>query len=104
MYAKYMVRQKISSTGWAAITALLGLIIIGTVSFRALENWTWIQSFYFTIVTLTTVGYGDLHPTSDESRLFASFFILLGVGVAVSAIGIIGSGYIKRVVERRTKD
>ncbi len=62
----------------AAGSSLILLMTIGTVVYRFLEEWTWIQSFYFSVVTLSTVGYGDLHPTSDASRLFTAFYILGG--------------------------
>lgn len=88
----------------AAISALLLLIIIGTLAFHRLEHWTWIQSFYFTVSTLATVGYGDLHPTSDGTRLFAALFILVGVGVAVAALGILGSGYLNYRAQQIVKD
>lgn len=88
----------------AQVAAVFGSIILvlggGTIMFHALEDWTWIQSFYFTVATSTTVGYGDIHPTSDISRLATSFFILFGVGILVSAIGYIGSFFIKRSEER----
>jgi voltage-gated potassium channel len=87
-----------------AVSALLLLIIIGTVSYHWLENWTWIQSFYFTVSTLTTVGYGDIHPTADSTRLFTAFFILAGVGIAVAALSIIGSSYIDNRTRRILRD
>jgi voltage-gated potassium channel len=83
----------------AAISALLTILIVGTVVYRYLENWTWVQSFYFSVVTLTTVGYGDLHPTTDISRLFTAFFILSGVAITLTSLGVIGSSYFNR---RRT--
>ncbi len=77
------------------LSATMGLLIvmigIGTVLFRSLEDWTWVQSFYFTVVTLTTVGYGDLAPSSDVSRLATALFILVGVAIVVSALSIVGN-------------
>lgn len=87
-----------------AVSLIILLIIIGTVIFHLLEKWTWIQSFYFTICTLATVGYGDLHPTSDGARLFTAIFILIGVSVAIAAFSIIGSRYINRRVNQIIKD
>jgi len=88
----------------AALSALVLLIIIGMVGFRHFEHWNWTKAFYFTVTTLTTVGYGDLHPTSDASRLFAAVFILVGVGVAVASLGILGAAYIdqrsRRILDR----
>jgi hypothetical protein len=88
-----------------AISSLLGWIGIGTVLFHRLESWTWIQSFYFSVVTISTVGYGDLAPTNDGSRFFTAIYILVGVSIGIAALGLIGSGVIKnrerRYVERR---
>ena len=83
-----------------AVTSILTLIGIGTICYRFLEDWTWIQSFYFSVTTLTTVGFGDLHPTSDGSRLFTAFYILVGVTIAIGSIGVIGSNYIHKREER----
>ena len=95
----------------SAVTALFSLMAIGMVSYHYLEGWTWIESLYFVVVTLTTVGYGDIHPTTDASRLFTIFFILIGVSIAISSITIIGTRYLakrdehvaKRVANRNAK-
>lgn len=62
-----------------AIGIFLIWIIIGTISFYYLENWSLIDSFYFSVTTLTTVGYGDFVPTTEISRLFTAFYILFWV-------------------------
>lgn len=62
-------------------------ILLGTVLFHRLEGWGWVDSFYFTIVSLTTVGYGDLTPTTPISKLVASFFLLNGVAILVALFG-----------------
>ena len=79
-----------------AASSLLLLLAIGTIVYRGLEDWPWIQSFYFSVATLATVGYGDLHPTSDASRLFTAFHILGGVAIAASSLGVIGTSYLRR--------
>jgi len=84
----------------AAASALSTLLAIGTIAYHFLEKWTWIQSLYFTVATLATVGYGDLHPTSEISRLFTIFFILIGVSVSVAAITFIGSRYLSKREEK----
>ncbi len=84
----------------AAGSSLILLMTIGTVVYRFLEEWTWVQSFYFSVVTLSTVGYGDLHPTSDTSLLFTAFYILGGVTIALSSFAVIGTSYLRRREKR----
>jgi len=52
---------------------------------------------------LTTVGYGDISPTTDKSRLFAAIYILIGVAVVVTALGKIGTDIIKKREEKYKK-
>jgi len=87
----------------SAFTALMGLLAFGTVIYHYLEDWSWTSSLYFVVVTLTTVGYGDLHPTTDLSRLVTILFILIGVGIAVTSISVIGGRYLARHEERIAK-
>ena len=77
------------------ILTLAGLIIIflliGTYSYHILEGWDYIDSLYFSTVTLTTIGYGDLYPTNNASKLFTVFFILSGVGILLFTLTVISS-------------
>ncbi len=83
----------------AAVGALLALVSIGTVVYHVLEKWSWVVSFYFSVCTLTTVGYGDYYPTSDLTRLFTAAYVLVGVIIAFGAFGMIGAGYVRRSQE-----
>lgn len=82
--------------GQVVVSSLIGLIGGGTVLFHWLEEWTWVESFYFTVATLSTVGYGDIAPTSDKTRLIAAIFIIFGVAIAVTALSVIGETYFRR--------
>lgn len=90
---KTIVRVALSSIGL--------LIGGGTVIFHTMEDWTWIQSFYFTVVTLTTVGYGDLTPSTDATRLFTALFILLGVGTVAGTISAFSARRLKKRAQKR---
>lgn len=69
---------------------LMGLVLaIGTCGFVLLEGWRWFDAFYFTLFTLTTVGYAELHPLSQAGRIFNSFLIAIGVTTVFFAIGVI---------------
>ena len=72
-----------------AIITLLTWIGVGTVLFHTLEPWTWIEAFYFSVVSITTVGYGDLMPSNDITRLVTALYILTGVGIGISSLSII---------------
>lgn len=80
----------------AATSSLVSLIAIGTLVYKYLEDWTWIQSFYFSVVTLFTLGHGDFHPSANASRLFTAFYIILGVSITISAVAVIGTSYLSR--------
>jgi hypothetical protein len=59
---------------YAALT-----IGVGTVLYHWLEGWSWVDSLYFVIITLTTIGYGDFTPTTDLTKLITVFYSLNGV-------------------------
>ncbi|PWB38553.1 MAG: two pore domain potassium channel family protein [Parcubacteria group bacterium] len=80
---------------FVALSTLFIWLGFGTLSYHYIERWNWVVSFYFSVTTLTTVGYGDLYPTTDFSRLFTAFYILSGVSVVLASLGIIGSRYLE---------
>jgi hypothetical protein len=63
------------------LVALVILVIIGTVTFEYVEQWSFVDSFYFSIVTLATVGYGDHYPITVAGKLFTSVYIAVGVTI-----------------------
>ena len=62
------------------IVLLIAVFALGTIGYRAIEAWTWLDSLYMTSITLTTVGFGEVRPLSDAGRIFTVFLIFLGVG------------------------
>lgn len=74
------------------ITTLL-VLGMGAVVYHYLEGWTWIDSFYFSIITLTTIGYGDFSPQTNEGKLFTIFYIIIGVGLILSFINAVYNHY-----------
>lgn len=56
-------------------------LVTGTVFYHLAEGWGWLDSLYFSVVTLTTIGYGDFAPTTELARAFTIGYVLIGVGI-----------------------
>jgi voltage-gated potassium channel Kch len=79
------VRRSIREPRFRAITGLfLALIGGGTVFYHYVEGWRWIDSVYFCVISLATVGYGDLSPQTDLGKIFTIAYVLVGVGAVVA--------------------
>ena len=59
----------------------IGIISVGSVVYMVIEHWGPVDAVYFCVVTLATVGYGDLHPTTEVGKIFTVFYILGGLGI-----------------------
>src|SRR5215216_3887861 len=68
------------------LLAVLAAIGVGTLTFHLLEGWSILDSLYVTAQTVTTVGFGDLAPTTAYGRAFATVFMMVGVGVVLYAL------------------
>src|ERR1041384_8197295 len=66
--------------------AVLGAIGVGTVIFHLLEGWSILDSLYVTVQTVTTVGFGDVTPRTVLGRVFATLFMMVGVGIVLYAL------------------
>ena len=60
---------------------LLTAITIGVIGFVIIENYTFVEAFYMTIITITTVGFLEVHPLSDSGRIFTSFLSVINIGI-----------------------
>jgi hypothetical protein len=72
----------------------------GTVFFHEVEGWNWLDSAYFCIVTLATVGYGDFAPVTPYGRLFTIIYIILGVALLGVFIQLAGKTAYEALQER----
>ena len=57
------------------------LMILGTVGYHQVEGWTWKESFYTTVITISTVGYSELHDMTEAGRMFSVLLILVSFGL-----------------------
>lgn len=83
------------------LSVVVIMMTIGVAFYSWQENWSVIDSLYFTVIALTTVGFGDFAPTTALSRLFTIFYVLAGIGIFGVAINAIVSRQQQRVRERR---
>ncbi len=68
------------------LTLILLIVSFGTIGYMVIEGWNFLDSFYMTIITLTTVGFGEVHRLSDIGRLFTIVLIIGGVGTVFYAL------------------
>ncbi len=61
------------------------LIVIATIFYRTVEGWSWLDAAYFSVVTIATVGYGDITPQTAIGKVFTIGYIFSGIGIFVSA-------------------
>lgn len=79
----------------AAVT--FGMIIFGAVFYHIVEKLSWLNAVYFCVITLATVGYGDITPHTDAGKLFTIFYVLVGIGIIATFANLA----VKRAVARR---
>ena len=80
--------------------ALLTLVIVilgcGTLVYHGLEGWGYLDSFYFSVTTLLTVGFGDLSPHTATAKIFTVVYLFIGVGVLL--------GFVNNVAQHAVSD
>jgi voltage-gated potassium channel len=84
------------------------IAVIGTIGFNQFESWDLGEAFYATIITMTTIGYGDYSPTTTEGRVFTIFLSLFAIGIGGYAVTSIASfvieGNFHRFIQGRRVD
>ena len=68
------------------VAALVVIVAGGTIFYHFVEHFSWVDAYYFCVVTLATVGYGDLSPQTTIGKLFTTFYIFTGVGIVTAFI------------------
>jgi len=59
------------------------ILLSATLFYSSVEGWSYLDAAYFSVMTLATVGYGDLHPVTAAGKVFTILFVFVGVGVFV---------------------
>jgi voltage-gated potassium channel len=76
------------------------ILITGTLFYHNVEGWTWLDSSYFSVITLTTVGYGDFSPQTDLGKVFTMVYIFVGLGILSGFATVVGKQIVAHRLEK----
>ncbi|MFK8164325.1 MAG: TrkA family potassium uptake protein [Lewinella sp.] len=69
-----------------AVALLLGTTLLETIGLILIEDYSFIDAFYMSVVTISTVGFGEVEPLTEAGRLFISIMIIINIGVVAYAL------------------
>jgi voltage-gated potassium channel len=88
-----------------AVLGILTVLVAGTAGYRIIEGWPLLDAFYMTVITITTIGFGEVRPLSDEGRVFTLAIIFSGIGMVgyavITGTGMLIEGEIQKILTRR---
>lgn len=70
-----------------AVAALVVVFVLGTAGYMVIERWSFLDAAYMTVITLSTIGYGEVHPLGAAGRIFTMVLIVVGVATGLYALG-----------------
>ena len=98
------LRRGLSDPQFRALSFLVVVrLASGTVFYWRFEDWTVLDSLYFSDITLTTVGYGDLAQTTAPPKIFTIVYVLIGLGILVSFLSLVAGHAVDARMERADK-
>jgi voltage-gated potassium channel len=101
-----ILNQQLVSGMRKGLVGIVLVLLFGSAGYFYIEGWGWLDSFYMTVITISTVGITEVHPLSDAGRLFTSLLIFVGVGVMMYCLSRVAEFLFQRsltnVLGRRT--
>ncbi|KAK6101759.1 Ion channel family protein [Brugia pahangi] len=94
---QFGLEQYVSIPILLIVGTLLGYITIGAVLLALWEHWDFFSGFYFSFITMTTVGFGDIVPVKQEYFLFDLFYIVVGLAITTMCVDLVGIQYIRKI-------
>ncbi|WP_041632605.1 potassium channel family protein [Maribacter sp. HTCC2170] len=74
---------------YIAVSLMVAILITGVIGFRNLSDLSWVDAFYMTVITVTTVGFTEVGPMSSQTKIFTIFLIIASVFIFAFAISVI---------------
>jgi len=106
-YYVHMNQKEKAGINPSIVSMLLSLLAIyvagGTVFYHFVERWQWVDSLYFTVVTLATIGYGDFTPHTTAGKLFTIPYVFLGIGFFIAVANALLRNRTRIALENRPK-
>ena len=87
----------------ALLVAMVAVLAVGTIFYMVQEGWSFVDAIYFCVTTLTTVGFGDPAPSSDLSKVFTIFYMIVGLGLLGSFIAAVAAGSTEIASKRESR-
>ncbi len=88
-----------------AVMGIILVLIAGTVGYHQVEGWNYLDGFYMTIITITTIGFKEVHDLSPKGQIFTIMIIVSGMGVMgyaiVTGTRLVVEGEVQRIMTRR---
>ncbi|MFH1243493.1 MAG: NAD-binding protein [Pseudomonadota bacterium] len=98
MITRKTVDDAISSRGSLKIIRgvimLVMVVFIGTIGYMVIDKWQFLDALYMTVITITTVGYGEIRHVSEPGRIFTIFIIFLGMGILAYTLGMVAQAMV----------
>ena len=79
-----------------AILFCISTVLVGTLGYEAIEGYSTLEALYMSVITITTVGFGEVKPLSEMGRVFTTLFILLGFG----SLAFAGHAVVESLIEK----
>jgi|TARA_Y100000034_G_C6882189_1_gene404405 large-conductance mechanosensitive channel len=89
---------------WLVLLVFILSVIGGAFAYSSVEGWSLLNSFYFVVVTVTTIGYGDLTPVTNVGKVFTMFFAFFGVATALYILSKISSSLFRKHVGQKVSE
>lgn len=81
------------------LSMTIAIILLAALVYMFIEGWGFIDALYFTVMTISTVGYGDITPETNLGKLFTIVYVICGMGIFVALVTRIANTVLRQSVE-----